>query len=261
VKAFLLAAGEGRRLRPMTETLPKCLVPIRGVPLLAIWLRLLERHGVSEVLVNVHYLHEQVAAFLGAWAGPIAVRVEHEPRLLGSAGTVLANRDFVAGEPRFLVIYADNLTSVDLSAMARFHRGRPETLAIGVTPTDRPEEKGTVVLGARGEVVAFEEKAAAPRSNLANAGIYVTTPRLFEYLPSSVPASDTLDFGYDVLPRMVPDVAAYRIEQYLVDIGTPQAYRAAQAEWPGLGGEDDGVDPAGLAGASTASAEGLGGVA
>jgi mannose-1-phosphate guanylyltransferase len=238
VKAFLLAAGEGRRLRPMTETLPKCLVPIRGVPLLGIWLRLLEQHGVSDVLVNVHHLHEQVAAFLAAWPGPVAIRAVHERRLLGSAGTVLSNREFVADDPRFLVIYADNLTSVDLSAMLRFHAARPETLALGVTPTDRPREKGTVVLGPGGEVLAFEEKAAEPRSNLANAGIYVTTPRLFEYMPSSLPATEALDFGFHVLPRMVPDLAAYRIEQYLVDIGTPEAYRDAQTQWPGLPGRE-----------------------
>jgi mannose-1-phosphate guanylyltransferase len=234
VKAFLLAAGEGRRLRPLTETLPKCLVPIRGEPLLGLWLRLLERHGVTEVLVNVHYLHEQVTSFLRAWPGPVKVRAVHEPALLGSAGTVLANRAFVEGEPRFLVLYADNLTNVDLSAMLRFHESRPETLTIGVTPTDRPREKGTVVLGASGEVVAFEEKTPEPRSNLANAGIYVTGPRLYDYLPAAVPAGGVLDFGFDVLPRMVPDVAAWRIDQYLVDIGTHAAYDRAQGEWPGL---------------------------
>jgi mannose-1-phosphate guanylyltransferase len=226
----------------MTRTLPKCLVPIRGVPLLGIWLRLLEQHGVSDVLVNVHYLHDQVTAFLAGWLGPMAVRAVHEPRLLGSAGTVLANRDFVAGDPRFLVIYADNLTTADLSAIVRFHAGRPETLTVGVTPTDRPREKGTVIVGPRDEVLAFEEKAAEPRSNLANAGIYVAGPRLFDYMPSSLPATDVLDFGYDVLPRMVPDLAAFRIEQYLVDIGTPEAYRDAQTRWPGLAGDDPGFD-------------------
>jgi mannose-1-phosphate guanylyltransferase len=234
VRAFLLAAGEGRRLRPITETLPKCLVPIRGEPLLGLWLRLLERHGVTDVLVNVHYLHEQVTSFIDAWPGALKVRAVHEPVLLGSAGTVLANRAFVQGEARFLVLYADNLTNVDLTAMLRFHASRREALTVGVTPTDRPREKGTVVLGASGEVVAFEEKAPEPRSTLANAGVYVTGPRLYDYLPPAVPGGGVLDFGFDVLPRMVPDVAAWRIDQYLVDIGTHAAYERAQVEWPGL---------------------------
>jgi len=103
-----------------------------------------------------------------------------------------------------------------------------------VTPTDRPREKGTVVLGSLGEVVAFEEKAPQPRSTLANAGIYVTGPELFDYMPRSVPASGVLDFGFDVLPRMVPHVAAYRIDEFLMDIGTPEAYEQAQSLWPGL---------------------------
>jgi mannose-1-phosphate guanylyltransferase len=154
---------------------------------------------------------------------------------------VVANRAFVDGEARFLVAYADNLTTADLSAMVRFHDARPETLTVGVTPTDRPREKGTVVLGAAGEVIAFEEKAAEPRSNLANAGIYVAGARLFDYLPASPLPAGTLDFGFDVLPRMAPDLAAYRIQQYLVDIGTLEAYHAAQTDWPGL--EDDRTAP------------------
>jgi mannose-1-phosphate guanylyltransferase len=233
VKAFLLAAGEGRRLRPLTNSLPKCLVPVQGTPLLAIWLRLLELHGITDVLVNVHHFHEQVTAFLDSHETRVAVRTVHESRLLGSAGTVLANRDFVAGDDHFLIAYADNLTNVDLRKMIRFHQTRPEPLTVGITPTDRPTEKGTVVMGMHGQIVEFEEKSPAPRTNLANAGIYVTTQELFDYLPPSMPMA-ALDFGYDVLPRMVPNIAAYRIEEFLMDIGTPEAYARAQEIWPGL---------------------------
>ena len=233
MKAFLLAAGEGRRLRPLTDSLPKCLVPIRGTPLLAIWLRLLEAHGITDVLVNVHHFHERITDFLSSCQTPVVVKTVHEPRLLGSAGTVLANRDFVATEESFLVLYADNLTAVDLRKMIAFHSGRSEALTLGVTPTDRPTEKGTVVIGSHGQVIEFAEKAAQPRSNLANAGIYVANQAVFEYLPRSLPAAGVLDFGYDVLPRMVPHVAAYRIDEFLMDIGTPEAYARAQEVWPG----------------------------
>jgi mannose-1-phosphate guanylyltransferase len=234
LKAFLLAAGEGRRLRPLTDSIPKCLVPVRGTPLLGIWLRLLEIHGVTGVLVNLHHFHERVTEFLDSWQTPLMVRTVHEPRLLGSAGTVLANRDFVAGDTSFLVVYADNLTTIDLRKLISFHDQRPESLTLGVYPTDKPREKGTVVLGSNGEVLAFEEKAAAPRSNLANAGIYVANQDLFDYMPATVPAEGVLDFGYDVLPRMVPNLAAYRIDEFLMDIGTPEAYERAQQAWPGF---------------------------
>jgi mannose-1-phosphate guanylyltransferase len=244
VKAFLLAAGEGRRLRPLTDAIPKCLVPIRGTPLLAIWLQHLEAHGITDVLLNLHYLPELVNEFLESWPTRVRVKPVYEHRLLGSAGTVLANRAFVENEDSFLILYADNLTTADLSGISSFHRTRPEPLTLGMTPTDRPSEKGTVVVGSGGQVLAFEEKAAQPRSNLANAGIYVADRALFDYLPHCLPGTGVLDFGYDVLPQMVPDIAAYRIDDFLMDIGTPEAYQQAQQIWPGLpaiascGGQD-----------------------
>jgi mannose-1-phosphate guanylyltransferase len=234
VKAFLLAAGEGRRLRPLTDSLPKCLVPVGGTPLLGLWLRLFEMHGITHVLVNVHHFHEQVVDFLESFPSSVSVETVHEPRLLGSAGTVLTNRRFVEGEESFFVLYGDVLTAVDLTAMTRFHAQRPETLTIGITPTDKPKEKGTVIVGSLGQVVAFEEKAAEPRSSLANAGVYIARQRLFDYLPSSTPHDRVLDFGHDVLPRMVPDIAAYEIGEFLIDIGTPEVYARAQHTWPGL---------------------------
>jgi mannose-1-phosphate guanylyltransferase len=173
VKAFLLAAGEGRRLRPLTDALPKCLVPIRGTPLLAIWIELLQQHGVSDVLINGHYLHQRVVEFVSALRTGPRVVLTHEDELLGSAGTVLTNRAFVDGESAFLILYADNLTNIDLTAMAAAHQARGTAMTIGVSATDKPTEKGTVVVNAAGRVVEFAEKAPQPKSNLANAGVYV----------------------------------------------------------------------------------------
>lgn len=234
MKAFLLAAGEGRRLRPLTRTVPKCLVPIHGTPLLAIWLRLFEAHGVTDVLVNVHHLHEQVTAFLRTHQTGVSVHTVYEPRLLGSAGTVIANRAFVDDAEYFFVVYADNLTTVHLRDLAAFHRSRCEPLTMGIVETAEPREKGIVVVGAGGSVVKFEEKPARPRSRTANAGIYAAGHGLFPYLEESLASRRALDFGYDVVPRMVPNVAAYPIEDFLMDIGTPEAYARAQRLWPGL---------------------------
>jgi len=232
MKAFVLAAGESRRLRPLTDTLPKCLVPIDGIPLLALWLDLLERHGVTDVLINMHHAHERLVDYIESAPTTARVTLVHERTLLGSAGTVLANRAFVAGDRRFLVIYADVLTRVDLSRMIRFHDERHTVLTMGVTPTDRPQEKGTVVLDRDGRVLAFEEKAPQPQSNLANAGIYVANQTLFDYMPTTLPVGEPLDFGHHVLPGMVPNLSAYRIEEFLLDIGTPEAYELAQTLWP-----------------------------
>lgn len=240
MKAYLLAAGEGRRLRPLTEHVPKCLVPIGGTPLLGIWLRLLETHGVTGVLVNTHYLAAEVEAFVRTWPTSMDVATVHEPRLLGSAGTVLANRDFVAGDDQFLVIYADNLSNVNLRRMAQFHAARPEIVTIGIVPTDRPQEKGTVVLDEHDRIVAFEEKVPHPRSNLSNAGVYVASAEVFDHMVAAGP-SDVLDFGYDVLPRMVPRLAAYRIREFIMDIGTLEAYAWAQVAWQAAQGPPGGA--------------------
>lgn len=234
MKAFLLAAGEGRRLRPLTRTVPKCLVPIHGTPLLAIWLRLLEAHGVTDVLVNVHHLHEQVTAFLRTHETGVSVHTVYEPRLLGSAGTVVTHRAFVDDAECFFIVYADNLTTVHLRDLARFHRSRREPLTMGIVETAEPREKGIVVVGTGGRVVTFEEKPARPLSRMANAGIYAAGQGLFPYLEESFAGRHAMDFGYDVVPRLVPNVAAYPIEDFLMDIGTPDAYARAQRLWPGL---------------------------
>src|ERR671933_1076253 len=115
MKAFLLAAGLGTRLRPVTDTVPKCMVEVGGRPMLDIWLDALAKAGVDEVLVNTHHLPGVVEAHVAGRSGPPAVRLSHERVLLGSAGTLLANKDFVAGEDMFLVVYADNLTDFDLA--------------------------------------------------------------------------------------------------------------------------------------------------
>jgi mannose-1-phosphate guanylyltransferase len=234
MKAFLLAAGEGRRLRSITHARPKCLVPIQGTPLLSIWLRLLEEAGVNEVLLNMHYGHTAVEEFLDSTPSSLSVTTTYEERLLGSAGTVIANRSFVDGESSFLILYADNLTNIDLRRMVAFHDTRTECLTIGVSPTDKPAEKGTVVIDQNRRVLSFDEKALQPRSNLANAGIYVARQAIFNRLPAWLPGGDALDFGHHVFPHIVPDVAAYTIEEFLIDIGTPENYERGQITWPGL---------------------------
>ena len=123
MKAFLLAAGVGSRLRPITDTTPKCMLAIGGQPLLDIWLDAFDRAGVDEVLVNLHHLPDVVrTAPRPRGAGTPAVRTVFEPELLGSAGTLAANRAWVDGEEMFLACYADNLTDFDLRSLAETHQ-------------------------------------------------------------------------------------------------------------------------------------------
>jgi mannose-1-phosphate guanylyltransferase len=232
MKTFFLAAGEGRRLRPLTNTTPKCLVPINGKPLLTIWLQHCFKHGISDVLINLNHLHEQVKSFIDNNDFSVNVTTVYEKRLLGSAGTVAVNQPFVAGERDFFIIYADNLTNVDLEEMLQFHRHRHSLFTMGLFRTDKPEEKGIVALDKKSLITDFIEKPSQPRSNLANAGIYIARQELYTYLPDHLSGGDSLDFGFDILPKLVGNMYGYVIEEFFLDIGTPETYQKAQKEWP-----------------------------
>lgn len=231
MKAFVLAAGLGTRLRPLTDSTPKCLITVGGRSLLDIWLDALARIGVDEVLVNTHHLSEDVAAHVAVRSDlPPRVRLVHEHVLLGSAGTLRANEEFVRSEDMFLAINADNLTDVDLQHLVDAH-SRGATLAtIAVFESDRPSECGVVEVQ-DGVVVGFEEKPTAPRSNLANAGIYAFHPDVIELVSGPYP----LDIGYHLLPRLVGAAKAWPLgHAYLADIGTPAALERARREWEGI---------------------------
>ena len=152
MKAFLLAAGVGSRLRPITDTIPKCMLDIDGRPLLDIWLDAFDRAGVDEVLVNLHHLPDVVRRHLAARTAPPAVRTFFEPELLGSAGTLRANRRWVEKEEFFLACYADNLTDFDLRSLVDTHREHGAIATMAVFHSERPSAGGVVELDATGRV-------------------------------------------------------------------------------------------------------------
>ena len=227
MKAFLLAAGVGSRLRPITDTIPKCMVSIGGQPLLDIWLDSFDQAGVDEVMVNLHHLPEVVRHHLVARTGPPAVRTFFEPELLGSAGTLLANREWVAGEDLFLSCYADNLTDFDLRSLVQTHREHEAIATWTVFHSERPWAGGVVEVDAVGRVIGFEEKPANPVSDLTNAGMYAFHPSVLDEI--GMPPKD---IGFDLLPRLVGRARAVLVEGYFRDIGTADAYRRAREEWP-----------------------------
>lgn len=232
MKAFLLAGGRGERLRPLTLTHPKCLVGINGTPLLAIWLALLRREGITDVLLNVSHHVEQVRAFLGAWRGGPRVHLVVEPHPIGTAGTVAAGRWFVEGEETFAVCYADNLTDLRLGPMLDLHRRHDGVLTIGLFRAPDPRAAGIVALDETGLVVDFTEKPSVPRGDLANAGVYLARTALFDHLR---PSSGLLDFGHDVFPQLIGRMYGYAIPEFLMDVGTPVALERAAGAWSRLG--------------------------
>lgn len=148
----------------------------------------------------------------------------------GSAGTVLANRDWLASDPCFWILYADVLTNANLKQMVKVHLARQPAATLGLYQVPDPSRCGVVSFDEQMIVREFVEKPARPVSRWAFSGVMIGTPKLLNQIPSRSPT----DLGFDVLPRMVGDMLAYPISEYLIDIGTLENYQAAQVNWPGL---------------------------
>ena len=234
MKAFLLAAGLGTRLRPLTLTTPKCLVPINGKPLLQWWIELFNQHGIHEVMINTFYLREQVAEFIDRnnnSSSGVTLYEIHEQTLAGSGGTVRNNRHFVENDDSFIIAYADNLTDTNLSDFMSFHENtcvpNGGVLSMALFHTNLPKQCGIAELDSSSRITAFTEKPEHPKSNLANAGIYIARHEIFNYLPEC----EVLDFGKDVLPKLIGKMYGWHDRNYLIDIGTHENYQKAQTEW------------------------------
>lgn len=227
MKAFLLAAGIGNRLRPITDTTPKCMVTIDDQPLLDIWFDTFNRAGVDEVLVNLHHLPDVVRRHVTARTGPPAVDLVFEPELLGSAGTLLAHRRWVADEPFFLACNADNLTDFELGDLIDVHRTGDTVATLTAFHSQNPSVGGVLEVDETGRMTSFTEKPAQPASDLVNAGIYAFSPAVLDEIRQGSP----VDIGHHLLPALVGRTRVVPVEGYFRDIGTPESYRLARKEW------------------------------
>jgi len=229
-KVLLLAAGLGTRLRPLTHKLPKCLIPIAGRPLLDYWFDRLADAGLHDVLVNNHHLPDLVRRYIAEKnaGGTFRVTEAYEPELLGSAGTVHANRAYADDADCLVIVYADNLSTLDLAAVLGFHadHGDPFTMVLFHTPY--PTKCGIAQLDAAGRVVEFVEKPEFPKSDLANAGVYVVSADAFREIADM----DAFDVGFDVLPAFVGRMRGWVWNGYHRDIGTIESLEQAQRDAP-----------------------------
>lgn len=201
MKAMLLAAGFGTRLRPLTDRLPKCMVPVAGKPVLQWNIEWLRSQGVVELVVNLHYHPEVVTGFFGDGSSfGVHLEYSYEPELLGTAGALWGARDFLSG-PRFWVLYADNLVNCSLERMESLHRTQNATLTMGLFWREDVSASGVVRLDNQGRIVEFKEKPAAHEviSHWVNAGIFLCEARVHNFIPPQ----QTSDFGHNILPVML----------------------------------------------------------
>ena len=227
MKAFLLAAGLGTRLRPLTDSTPKCLVEICGKPLLAWWIEFFEKYNIEQVLINLHHLPGKVTRFLESYDTQIKFTYFFEEKLIGSAGTLRENKDFVKNENDFFVCYADNLTNYNLQEFYDFHKNKNSSSSIALFETDTPKSKGIIQLDQDDRIISFEEKPVVPKSNLANAGIYIFKPSILELIPNN----DLTDIGFHLLPQLINKSFGWKSDDYLIDIGTFDDLSKAETDW------------------------------
>ena len=230
MKAMVLAAGLGTRLRPLTYEITKPMVPVLDRPVMEHIVDLIDRHSFDGVIANLHYFPETIREYFGE-----RISYRFEEQLLGTAGGVRACAEFFGDEP-FLVISGDALTDIDLTAFAARHReaGGIATLAVKQVPDTR--EYGVVLHDRAGRITGFQEKPQPDEalSDLGNCGIYMLDPSIFDYFPDR----PFVDWAKDVFPALLENDVPFHIHEvreYWNDVGSLGELR--QGTFDALNGE------------------------
>jgi mannose-1-phosphate guanylyltransferase len=225
MKAMVMAAGLGTRLRPLTYEVPKPMVPVGNRPVLELILRLLAKQGFTQVVSNLHWFPDTIRDRIGdGSAMGVDLTYSYEGQLLGTAGGVRNVRDYFGSDP-FVVMAGDALTDVDLRALAEAHAAHDGLATLVVKRVKDTSEYGVIVTGADGRIQGFQEKPdpAEALSDLANCMIYALDPEIFDYFPDK----EVVDFALDVFPALLQhDVPfhVHRTDAYWDDVGSPPEY-------------------------------------
>jgi mannose-1-phosphate guanylyltransferase len=227
--ALLLAAGMGSRLKPLTDTVPKCLVPIKGVPLLEIWLHALSQAGVENFFVNTYYLPEQVERYVRSSAYASRVTLLPEVALLGTLGSLRSFNDEQYKGGDLLVAHADNLINCSWRGFFDSHAARPTSVLMTMMTfkTDSPSSCGILEIDESGRLINMHEKVANPPGNTANGAVYVMSEGLMKNL-SGIAGND---ISRHLIPNLYRKILCHPCNGYLRDIGTPEAFAKANEEF------------------------------
>lgn len=226
MQALVLAGGEGTRLRPLTYTTPKPVMPLAGRPFLSFMLAWLRGHGVTETILSCGFLSSRVRDVLGDIHDGMRLRYVTEEEPLGTAGPVRLALDAGILAERLLVLNGDVLTDMDLTAELEQHTQTGARATLALIAVDDVSSYGVVPTDSEGRVEAFLEKSdGPPPTNRINAGAYVVERGVVE---SSIPAGRAVSFEREVFPALVgAGLYAYDAAGYWIDIGTPERYLEA----------------------------------
>jgi mannose-1-phosphate guanylyltransferase len=227
LKAVVLAGGFGTRLRPLSCTRPKLLFPICNKPLLDWTLERLAKSGTNEVVLAVNYMAEAFIQHYGDSTRGMRLFHSREEKPLGTAGPIKKSEELIGHEEPFLVLNGDILTDFDYSKLLKKHTEKGATATIALHRVKDPSRYGIAELTEKNRVIRFVEKPPREKapSNLANAGIYVLAPEIFDYIPSGRPVS----IERDVFPKLANErkLYGYDFEDLWTDIGKPEDYLKA----------------------------------
>ncbi len=226
MKAILLCAGYGKRLRPLTYSTPKCLVPICGKPLLEIWLEQLTNVGVKNFLINTHYLKENVEKFVNNSKFRDQIELVYEKKLLGTAGTLIKNYNFYKDCNEIMLIHADNYSITNFHSFIKKFNERPKecNMTMMTFKTNDIESSGTLTL--KDDIVTeFFEKDPNSISNIANGAVYILSKTLFEWIKKE----NFSDFSKDVIPTQMNKINIFHNDLIHIDIGTLAKYELAKS--------------------------------
>ena len=231
IKAILLAAGFGTRLRPYTLKTPKCLINLDGSNMLEHWFTKLEEVNCSSVLVNTHYLAKQVENYIDTRENnSMRINYKFEPTLLGTAGTLFSNENLFK-DSIGLLIHSDNAMEEDLINLLKAHQSRPKgcLLTMLTFESNNPQECGVVEINSKGIVQNFFEKVENPPCNIANGAVFVFDYELIIFLRSL--KTCFFDFSKEVLPKLLGRIYTYHTSYNFIDIGNPNNLKKAQKFW------------------------------
>jgi mannose-1-phosphate guanylyltransferase len=228
MKALLLAAGFGSRLGDITKIMPKPLIKVGDKTILGFCLEQLVEAGVAEVIINTHYLPEQIKTFIEEYNSPLKISLSHEEKLLGTAGTLRRHIQSLS-EGDFIVMHADNYFSDSLSKFVIAHESREvgNFGTLGTFESQNPESCGVLILNSDKTIREFHEKVLSPPTNLANAAIYLFTPEITEPLLNL--SENENDISRHLIPKIMNGLFTNQFEGMFIDIGTPEGLKLANS--------------------------------
>ena len=218
MNALILSAGYGKRLKPITLAKPKCLVRIKGEPIISIWIENLIKINIKKIYVNTHYQHKQVESYLKKKRLNTKLKILYEPSLLGTAGTLIKNMKYFLNS-NLLLAHCDNYFLESLSKIISFHHNRPKKYLMTMVAfkTRKPESCG-ILKEKNNSIIDYFEKKKSRNGNLANGATYVLSPEMLKIIVDNF--SDAKDFSNDIVPFIKDYIYVYKTKKFFQDIGT-----------------------------------------